>query len=286
MRLFLVSLLLCLSHVGVNAGTLHYEATLEDSVWEVTSSPLKCTLTHPVKLFGKAQFYQLAGYQPKFRFYVKQAPVRKGKVSLSSVAPDWKKNEKPRDLGEYQYQKGETPFRYKRNLSLRLLSELEQGMTPIFDFKDWGDSKDNVSAVLSTVRYREALGEFRTCMGQIIAYDFKKVKNTMVNFASGKFTLSKKDRSKLDGIVAYLTRDPSVKKANVNGHTDNKGTHTYNNTLSENRAVAVRDYLIDHGVPLSKLSVRYFGKRRPLEKNRTKKGRAINRRTWVELVRE
>jgi len=281
------SLVLLLCYVGLlQAGTLRYEATLEDSVWETSSSSLRCTLTHPVKFFGKAQFYQLAGYEPKFRFYVDQAPVRKGKVSLSSIAPDWKQNEKPRDLGKYQYRKGETPFQFKRKMSLRLMSELEQGMTPIFNFKDWGDGRDDVSAVLSTVRYREALGKFRVCMGKIIPYDFENVKNTMVNFETAKYNLSKNSRRKLDAVVAYLTRDPSVKRANVNGHTDDRGSHTYNNTLSEQRALAVRKYLLDNNVPASKLSVKYFGKRRPLEGNRTKKGRATNRRVWVELIRE
>jgi len=286
MRILIVSILMVFSHLSVNAGSLHYEATLEDSVWEVTSSPLRCTLTHPVKLFGKAQFYQLAGYQPKFRFYVDQAPIRKGKVKMESVAPGWKKNEKSRSLGSYSYQKGETPFRYKRKMSLRLLSELEQGMRPVFKFKDWGDGRDDVAAVLSTVRYREALGQFRICMGQIIPYDFKNVKNTMVNFDTAKFNLNKKARRDLDAVVAYLTRDPSVKKANVNGHTDNRGTHTYNNTLSQQRALAVRQYLLDQNVPVSKLTVKYFGKRKPLDVNRTKKGRAANRRVWVELIRE
>lgn len=285
MRL-ITSLLLLICSVGIaSAGTLHYEATLEDSVWETTSSPLRCTLTHPVKLFGRAQFYQLAGYKPKFRFYVDQMPVRKGKVSLGSIAPEWKQNEKTRDLGEYQYRKGETPFMFKRKMSLRLMFELEQGMTPVFYFKDWGDGRDNVSVILSTVRYREALGKFRACMGKIIPYDFKNVKNTMVNFATAKYNISKKYQRKLDAVVAYLTRDPSVKKANVNGHTDNRGTHTYNNTLSEQRALAVRKYLLDHGVSVSKLSVKYFGKRKPLEGNRTRKGRASNRRVWVELIR-
>jgi len=283
----MVSLILLLCQLAVvNAGTLQYEATLDDSVWQTSASPVSCTLTHPVKLFGEGEFYQLAGYQPRFRFFVEQAPIRKGTVSLNSVAPDWKRDETSRELGNYTYRKGETPFRFKRNVSLRLLSELEQGMKPIFSFKDWGDGRDDVEAVLSPVRFREALGKFRACMGQIIPYDFKKVKNTMINFETAKFNLSKKARRQLDAVIAYLTRDPSVKKANVNGHADNRGTHTYNNTLSEQRALAVRQYLLDNNVPEAKLSVRYFGKRKPIETNRTKTGRASNRRVWVDLVRE
>ena len=279
--------ILLLSAGTASAGnSLHYEATLEDSVWEVSSSPLRCTLTHPVKFFGKAQFYQLAGFQPKFRFYVDQIPVKKGTVELNSVAPQWKHGENVRDLGSYSYARGETPFRFKREMSLRLLAELEQGLRPVFLFKDWGDGHDDVSAVLSTVRFRDGLVKYRTCMGKLIPYDFNKVKNTRVHFDTAKYNLSAKARRQLDAVIAFLLRDPSVKTAYVDGHTDSRGTHAYNNTLSEQRATAVRNYLLERKVPASKLKVKYFGKRKPLKTNRTKKGRAVNRRVWVELVRE
>jgi len=282
--IYLFTLLLSVSIV--HAGNLHYEATLEDSSWTVTASPLQCTLTHPVKFFGKAQFYQLAGFKPQFRFYVDQVPVRKGEVGLKSVAPQWKHGEKVRDLGRYNYVKGETPFYFKRDMSLRLLAELEQGLRPVFSFKDWGDGRDDVEAVLSTVRFRDALVKYRACMGQIIPYDFDKVKNTRIHFATAKYVLTTKAKRKLDAVIAFLLRDPSVKMAFVDGHTDDRGTHSYNNTLSEQRATAVRNYLLAKKVPASSLKVKYFGKRKPLKTNRTKKGRAVNRRVWIELIRE
>ncbi|HEC30212.1 MAG TPA: OmpA family protein [Gammaproteobacteria bacterium] len=268
------------------AGQLNYEATLEDSSWETSSSPLRCTLKHPVKFFGQAEFYQLAGYRQKFRFFINQSPVRKGKVTLVSMPPEWKHNRKSRNLGKYSYRRGETPFRFNRKLSLRLLSELEQGMRPVFKFKDWGDGHDDVSAVLSTVRFRDALAKFRVCVGQIIPYDYNKVKKSMLYFNSGRYKLTVKAKRKLEGMIAYLIRDHSVKKVYVAGHTDNVGTHTDNNELSERRALAVRDYLISRKVPISKLNVKYFGKRKPARGNSTAKGRAKNRRVRVELERE
>ncbi len=270
----------------VEAGNLHYEASLHDSKWETTSSPLLCTLSHTVNRFGRAEFYQQAGHQPRFKFFVDQAPIRKGTVTVTSRPPGWKHDQVPRPLGEYTYRVDETPFRFRREISLRLLAELEQGMAPVFSFKDWGDGRDNVTAVLSGVRYLEAQTRFRSCMGQLIPYDYNKVRNSPIFFATAKHSLSSRAKRKLDGVIAYLLRDPSVKKAYVEGHADELGTHAYNNELSEQRAIAVRNYILQHDVPAAKLLVRYFGKRKPATSNSTVKGRSLNRRVSVKLVRE
>jgi len=283
----LLTLLIMLGCVfPVVAEDLHYEATLEDSTWGTDSSPLLCTLSHPVDLFGRAEFYQYAGYQPGFRFFVNQPPIRKGSVIMHSRPPGWKHDQVGHEIGKYSYQPGETPFRFKRAISLRLMAELEKGMTPVFSFKDWGDGRDNVEAVLSSVRFRDALGKFRDCMGKIIPYDYDKVRNTWVYFETAKYTLTAKARRQLDAIAVFLNRDPSVKHAKVEGHADDRGSHSYNNTLSEQRALAVRDYLLKKQVPAEKLLVRYFGKRKPASNNISSKGRAQNRRVSVILVRE
>lgn len=270
----------------VLAGDLHYAASLEDSSWETTQSPLLCTLSHPIALFGRAEFYQMAGHQPAFRFFVNQAPIRKGNVTVTSRPPGWKYNEVIANIGQYTYQKGESPFRFNRETSLRLLAELEKGMSPVFRFTDWGDGRDNVTVILSSVRYREALGKFRVCVGQIIPYDYEKTRDTRVYFVTAKAGLSSKAKRQLDAVAAFLLRDPTVTKASVSGHADDRGDHSYNNSLSEQRAVAVRDYLLSKKVPVSKLSVRYFGKRKPASLNNSNSGRSLNRRVSIILHRE
>lgn len=282
----LTLLILAASVFPVVAEDLHYQATLEDSIWGTGSSPLLCTLSHTVDLFGRAEFYQEAGYQPSFRFFVNQPPIRKGSVSIHSRPPGWKHDHEESEIGKYSYKPGETPFRFKRTISLRLMAELEKGMTPVFSFKDWGDGRDDVEAALSSVRFREALGKFRICTGNIIPYDYAKVRNTWVYFETAKYTLTAKARRQLDAIAAFLLRDTSVKHAKVEGHADDRGSHTYNNTLSEQRALAVREYLLKKQVPAEKLLVRYFGKRKPASNNTSSKGRAKNRRVSVILVRE
>jgi len=68
----------------------------------------------------------------------------------------------------------------------------------------------------------------------------------------------------------------------VEGHTDSKGTEEYNDALSLRRAKAVREYLVQLGVPADRLTVRGMGERNPVSSNDTEQGRAQNRR--VELL--
>ena len=69
----------------------------------------------------------------------------------------------------------------------------------------------------------------------------------------------------------------------VEGHTDNVGSPEYNQTLSERRAGSVRDYLIDQGVPTSRIAARGFGESRPKDTNSTPEGRQLNRRVEIHI---
>jgi outer membrane protein OmpA-like peptidoglycan-associated protein len=68
----------------------------------------------------------------------------------------------------------------------------------------------------------------------------------------------------------------------IEGHTDSTGSDEFNQTLSEQRADAVRTYLIDQGLPETSLTARGFGKSMPVADNGTAAGRQQNRR--VEIV--
>ncbi|HET6633240.1 MAG TPA: OmpA family protein [Rhodanobacteraceae bacterium] len=86
----------------------------------------------------------------------------------------------------------------------------------------------------------------------------------------------------LDQAVDTLTRYPAV-KVELDGHTDSIGTEAYNQALSERRAQIVYDYLTSHGIDPDRIvAVKGFGEDRPIATNKTREGRAQNRRT--ELV--
>lgn len=102
-----------------------------------------------------------------------------------------------------------------------------------------------------------------------------------VLFDSGKFSLNPGAREKLAKVAGILMSYPSL-NTEVGGYTDNIGSDDMNQTLSQNRAGAVRDYLVNQGVASSSISSRGFGNTSPVASNDNSGGRQSNRR--VELV--
>ena len=76
----------------------------------------------------------------------------------------------------------------------------------------------------------------------------------------------------------------SARKVKITGHTDNVGAADYNMKLSLRRAEAIRDYLVSLGVDPGKLEVSGEGETKPVADNKTKEGRAKNRRVEVEVI--
>jgi len=70
----------------------------------------------------------------------------------------------------------------------------------------------------------------------------------------------------------------------IEGHTDSVGSNSLNQKLSDARANAVMDYLINNGVSAARLNAKGFGEESPIESNNTRAGRAANRRVEVKLV--
>ncbi len=102
-----------------------------------------------------------------------------------------------------------------------------------------------------------------------------------VLFDTGRFTLRPAAREKLAKISGILLAYPGL-KLQVEGHTDSVGSDEFNQRLSEQRAGAVRDYLVEQGVSSDAVTVQGFGKTRPVVSNDTPEGRQQNRR--VEIV--
>ena len=102
-----------------------------------------------------------------------------------------------------------------------------------------------------------------------------------VLFDTGKFTLRPEAREKLARVAGIISAYPGL-RLDVEGHTDNVGGDEYNQTLSEQRGSAVRDYLTAQGLPGASVTTKGFGKTQPVATNDTPQGRQQNRR--VELV--
>jgi OOP family OmpA-OmpF porin len=101
------------------------------------------------------------------------------------------------------------------------------------------------------------------------------------NFDFNKSTLTPAGKGKVADAAKILKDNPTI-HVEVGGHTDSIGSDQYNQKLSERRAQTVADELVKDGISASRLTVRGYGKRKPIADNKTEAGRARNRR--VELV--
>lgn len=100
-------------------------------------------------------------------------------------------------------------------------------------------------------------------------------------FASGQSALRPEARANLQRVVEFVNRYPGANVV-IEGHTDSQGSANLNQVLSQKRADAVRDALIQDGVDASRLSAVGVGKDRPVADNGSAEGRSANRR--VEIV--
>ena len=103
-------------------------------------------------------------------------------------------------------------------------------------------------------------------------------------FHTGKATIQDASAQVLDQIVNVLNEYKSS-RFTVEGHTDSTGNKAKNLTLSQERADAVKAYLINKGIDSSRLEAKGFGQDSPIASNKTAQGRALNRRVEINLIK-
>ena len=104
-------------------------------------------------------------------------------------------------------------------------------------------------------------------------------------FNSGKSSFKTQTFPVLLSIAAILKEYPSA-KFSIEGHTDSDGSNELNQSLSENRAAAVKNFLIENGIAPERLRSTGFGETKSIDTNKTTKGKANNRRVEVQLIKE
>ena len=105
-----------------------------------------------------------------------------------------------------------------------------------------------------------------------------------VQFETNSAQLKDVSVAVLNDAAATLKRNPGV-VTEVAGHTDSRGSWKYNQRLSENRANAVRSYLASKGAPMDNLSAKGYGESQPVADNKTREGRAKNRRVELRILK-
>ena len=107
-----------------------------------------------------------------------------------------------------------------------------------------------------------------------------------VHFETGKAIIKPDSYALLDEVAEAINTHKQIKLVEVAGHTDDQGSLESNQTLSQNRAQAVLDYMVNKGVDPARLQAKGYGETRTIDTNETVEGRAKNRRVEFNILEQ
>ena len=111
----------------------------------------------------------------------------------------------------------------------------------------------------------------------------KKVVLNNILFETGKSVLTASSYAELDHLLNIL-KENALMKIEISGHTDKTGSEPLNAKLSEDRAKAVVEYLVQKGIDRSRMEFKGYGSSQPISDNSTAAGRAKNRRVEFKIL--
>ncbi len=103
-------------------------------------------------------------------------------------------------------------------------------------------------------------------------------------FDTDKYKLKPASKTELEKLKSFLDQNPEI-IVEIGGHTDNVGSFSHNQLLSENRAKAVYTYLVNEGIVSIRLTYKGYGDTTPIASNTTDSGKAKNRRTEFKVIK-
>jgi outer membrane protein OmpA-like peptidoglycan-associated protein len=264
---------------------LVYMTAMHTADWAFQGSKYKCELRHEIHKFGIARFQRLAGEDLSFRLDAFQPVPGDAETLLREVSPDWKHETPDPLVQKTNISQGLTPLKLRRGKSSWMLSSLDNGQIPSFDFLDWDDSRKTVHLRLSPVNFQRSYRAFRLCLKALSPDGFDSFRHSVVHYALDVHALDGVAEGRLEALAEYLLEDSSIKGIVIDGHADDQGTHRYNNNLSGRRAKGVYEYLVAAGVDGSLMRRHAHGESRPTIRGRSERARAANRRVEIDLVR-
>ena len=213
-------------------------------------------------------------YRTRDLAYVAQ---RKSELAeaAASLAPDRKSQTRAND--EYKDTQGKIAVKTKQDLSdtrTALAASEHAGELTAERLSAEQKARTDAQAALAKLAAvrEEPRGMVITLSGSVL-------------FASNRAILLPEARARLDQVADVLltTRERNL---TIEGHTDSQGSDSYNLALSQRRADAVRDYLVQRGYQADRITAHGLGKGHPIADNASPEGRANNRRVEIVIERE
>jgi outer membrane protein OmpA-like peptidoglycan-associated protein len=285
LRAFAASLIVVMSLYSPSVRAHDYLADVDQSKWFVEPSRLNCRLRHPVPHYGDAVFEMPAGSALTFFLNSRRAVEVVEPVIFEAWAPAWRHNAAPSQLGVTSGLVGNQPAKVGPELASNLLSALEEGFFPVVTHRGWYTGH-RIKIAVSSVNFGKAYETYLDCLTGLLPVGFDQIVRSSVLFETDKAVIRPKYKERLALIAEYMSVDASVQFVVIDGHTDSRGRNGYNWDLSRRRAESVRAELLGLGLPADQVVLRYHGESFPIDTNKTKKGRRLNRRVTLRLERD
>ena len=160
--------------------------------------------------------------------------------------------------------------------------ELPGGETYLVKVKSIGDAQEYIKFEIPLLGEDETYTEFEL----LLKFELPKLfVLDNVYFDTGKATLRKESFPELNELTELMKLKEKL-KVEIAGHTDNVGNDDTNLTLSQARADAVRNYVINKGISGDRITAKGYGENYPVDTNDTPQGKQTNRRTEVRILQQ
>lgn len=279
---YLITLLFSLTAI---AQAEQFQAPITDTQWQVTESPLECSLTQDIARFGRAQFTQLPAQEFSLTFTTSLYPSKQTNIYFEIAQAPWQNSEDRLILSSVAAEKNQQTFTIKGKLAKQAFTYIKEGMFPTIRYLSQ-NSLEEISVLLSTVHFRDSHLAFTQCVEQLTPYTFEQMRQLTVYFNLEQSTLHSEAKKALTRLADYVKIDDSIKRITVSGHTDSHGRKRLNIPLSQARSIAVKRFLIDEsGLDESMITTSFHREFVAATSNKTNSGRTQNRRAEIELIR-
>jgi OOP family OmpA-OmpF porin len=160
-----------------------------------------------------------------------------------------------------------------------------------YSFSIFGSSRYEVTAELPNYIPAVAIVDPNAATSGVVVRDLhltpkgQTIRLTHLIFEQGKAVIDPASFGELEELVLLLKSHPKL-VIQLEGHTDNQGNIAKNMELSQDRVDEVKEFLVDKGVPKSRVKTKAFGGTKPLSKGKTEVDRNLNRRVEIRILSE
>jgi outer membrane protein OmpA-like peptidoglycan-associated protein len=267
------------------AGTQFHGAEIDDAKWQTSGNRLECRLSQIIPGYGEATFKHRALQAMEFQVSSNDVPRKSTQALIYVNPPAWKRFANRKILGRVPLNTQKESIVVPEDWAYRMAFELREGMEATWSHSDVGDGQDLVIAKVMPLRFEPAWRDFKECSQNLIEYGLSDIQFSSFYFSKGSQILDSNIKKQLSRLAEYISLDPDFQYIQINSHTDSRGVRRINLAVSKTRANLMKKYLIDKGVDPKRFIIVATGEKNPRFNNRTKEGRAKNRRVEIRLIK-